>query len=666
MLGEEIMKYTQTLKKFSIILLFFFLIQIGKGGSPIRDVLAKVDSEITNNEVNIHKSVLYNSDNTPPRIDFKSLKVNQKIASPGDTVVVSIKATDDLSGISHVYINLIHENGAQESIDSSAPDNEGFYNFRIKIGENMQSGKWTLNSVQSSDKVGNSVDYWSRETDLSKGDFEVKNSNADNTAPRIDFKSLKVNQKIASPGDTIVVSIKATDDLSGISHVYINLIHENGAQESIDSSSPDNEGYYNFRIKIGENMQSGKWILNSVQSSDKVGNSVDYWSRETDLSKGDFEVTDQIICDINFETSMGSSVPEIRQVVGTTISKPKNPTLNRYHFAGWYVDDKFSKSWDFEKMKLKESMTLYAKWISEEIYEVVAGINRYDTAAKISKSSYEKSETVILASGVNYPDALAGGPLAYLLNAPILLTKQDSIPDETLVEIIRLKSSKVVILGSDAAISKEVTRILTDFGIQVERIAGDSRYTTAIEVAKHVQKISGKSKRAILVSGMDFADALSAGSYASKENMPVLLTNPNLLLESLREALIESGVEEVILVGGSSAVSLGLEKEIKALGIRVERYFGLDRYHTGSVIAENFYKDASKVVVANGLTFPDAIAAVPMAAKLNAPIVLSGNSTVNNTVLTYLRESNVKYARFIGGDKAVPESVRMKIASVIE
>ncbi|MBS4020864.1 MAG: cell wall-binding repeat-containing protein [Dethiobacter sp.] len=81
------------------------------------------------------------------------------------------------------------------------------------------------------------------------------------------------------------------------------------------------------------------------------------------------------------------------------------------------------------------------------------GDTRYETAVEISKSGWTSSSTVYLATGENYADALAGAPLAYHHNAPILLTNTNSLNQAAKGEIIRLNASKVVILGGPVAVA---------------------------------------------------------------------------------------------------------------------------------------------------------------------------------------------------------------------
>src|SRR5690606_11769517 len=129
----------------------------------------------------------------------------------------------------------------------------------------------------------------------------------------------------------------------------------------------------------------------------------------------------------------------------------------------------------------------------------IRGAERFETAVEISKTGWESSEYVIIANGFSFPDALAGGPLAYPHDAPILLTRVSGLSDETKAESKRLSASKAIILGGTAAISEDVVEQLEDLGLEVERIGGKDRYITAALIS---EKIS--STQAVLANGMNF------------------------------------------------------------------------------------------------------------------------------------------------------------------
>jgi putative cell wall-binding protein len=77
-----------------------------------------------------------------------------------------------------------------------------------------------------------------------------------------------------------------------------------------------------------------------------------------------------------------------------------------------------------------------------------AGADRYATAAAISANTYPQgATTAYLASGADYPDALAGAPVAAKAGAPLLLTSTDCVPASTLAELQRLGTTNIVVLG---------------------------------------------------------------------------------------------------------------------------------------------------------------------------------------------------------------------------
>lgn len=117
----------------------------------------------------------------------------------------------------------------------------------------------------------------------------------------------------------------------------------------------------------------------------------------------------------------------------------------------------------------------------------LAGKNRFETAAKISEEGFKKADTVVLAYGFNYADALAGVPLAQKLGAPILLTQTDKLPDETAAEIQRLGAKKAVILGGEGVISTSVENTLKKQGITTQRY---SLIGTLFLFAVHIEVLS--------------------------------------------------------------------------------------------------------------------------------------------------------------------------------
>jgi putative cell wall-binding protein len=269
----------------------------------------------------------------------------------------------------------------------------------------------------------------------------------------------------------------------------------------------------------------------------------------------------------------------------------------------------------------------------------LAGSDRYDTARVIAESVFTTADTVLLARGDQYPDALAGNYLAGNKTAPILLSRPDLVPDPTMNALAQLKTKNVVLLGGPGAISPAVqaqlesTTSTSSAGgkIGVTRIGGSSRYETAKLIAttppaSYVGLLAGK-RTAIVTSGEKFPDALAAGVMAFNDKFPLILTESTKLSDDAGATLSALGIQHVILLGGSQAVSQAVEDSIKAInGITVNRLFGPDRTATAVAIA-NFewstlgYK-TSRVSLVRGDDFADALVMASHAALVDATSIL--------------------------------------------
>lgn len=292
----------------------------------------------------------------------------------------------------------------------------------------------------------------------------------------------------------------------------------------------------------------------------------------------------------------------------------------------------------------------------------ICGNNRYGTAVAISQAGWASSGTVVLARGDDYADALAGVPLAYVYDAPILLTAPNRLISSTREEIIRLGAEKVVILGGEGAVSSSVAQILEDeLQLEVRRISGASRYGTAAAVAAALAEESGTAEKAILAYGQDFPDALAAASYAATEGYPILLVRTNRLTDATESIISELGINDFIVVGGSSVISDELLNQLTS-AVRVA---GGNRYVTATKLADYFAPDCSKVYLATGLDFADAITGGVLAAKNNSGMLLVHSNRIAGSVQDYIRASGYRRGYIFGGTGAVNDHVAELVEALI-
>lgn len=273
-----------------------------------------------------------------------------------------------------------------------------------------------------------------------------------------------------------------------------------------------------------------------------------------------------------------------------------------------------------------------ARSVSGVQFARLAGGDRYDTAAAIASETFGSASIALLVSGERFPDAVAASYLAGVSDAPVLLARRDAVPAATLATLQALGVGFVVVVGGTEALSPAVPAQLTAAGIPNARVAGGDRYQTASALASvtgapTVGLNEDGRRTAILASGEAFPDALAAGPLAYDDAFPLLLTPPSALAPDAEQALATLGIQHVIVVGGTGAVSTAVTDRLTALGVTSERLAGGDRYATARAIAAKAIGElghtAAHVDLATGDSFPDALAGGPHAGSAHGVIVLT-------------------------------------------
>ena len=293
-----------------------------------------------------------------------------------------------------------------------------------------------------------------------------------------------------------------------------------------------------------------------------------------------------------------------------------------------------------------------------------AGDDRYSTAAAISGGSFSRANTVVLASGLDHADALAGVPLAAAFSAPILLTKKTSLPQATLDEIKRLKAKNMIILGGEGAVGSNVEQALKNNGLSVERIAGKTRFETAVKIAQRVgEKTGSKPSGVFFVNAFGFADALSASSAAAASGSVIIYLRSDGKLDSATDKYLSSikgSTANAYVIGGEGVVSDEIAKLAgTALGAdSIKRIAGENRYTTCAQVNKQFADVLSgkAVCVAKGLDFPDALAGGVFAAMTRSPILLADDS-FDDSYGELLGGRDLWKIYVFGGKAAVPDEL---------
>ena len=226
-------------------------------------------------------------------------------------------------------------------------------------------------------------------------------------------------------------------------------------------------------------------------------------------------------------------------------------------------------------------------------------------------------DTVIVAFGQNFPDALTGSYLAAVKNAPILLTEpnKDALVLEYISENLT-SGGKVYILGGTAAVSENFENRAKEAGFDVVRLKGKGRYETNLEILKEAGV--NDTDEILIATGTNFADSLSA----SATKLPMLLVGPGLTAE--QKDFLATTSRKFVIIGGTGAVNEAVEAELAQIGT-VERIKGKTRYETSVVIAERYFTDPAAAVLAYAQGFPDGLCGGPLAMNMGAPLILTSN-----------------------------------------
>lgn len=255
--------------------------------------------------------------------------------------------------------------------------------------------------------------------------------------------------------------------------------------------------------------------------------------------------------------------------------------------------------------------------------ERIGGADRTETSLKVLEKLGGVKKTY-LVNGYQFSDALSIAPVAAANNEGIVLATKGSVD----ASLSKQGINEVTLVGGENSISSSVEKSLAS-KFKTKRIAGTDRYKTSEMIVESTDK-----KEVGVATGKDFPDALSSGAFLAKKNLPLLLVNGK------TQTSLPQGLKGLYTFGGKSSVANDFGKRIA----------GTNRYETSEKIAEEFGK-SDVVVLASGTNFADALAAAPLAKKMNAPIVLVKKDSLSENAKKLVKEAKKVYV--IGGENTI-------------
>ncbi|MGY3127884.1 2',3'-cyclic-nucleotide 2'-phosphodiesterase (5'-nucleotidase family)/putative cell wall-binding protein [Agrococcus sp. UYP33] len=289
----------------------------------------------------------------------------------------------------------------------------------------------------------------------------------------------------------------------------------------------------------------------------------------------------------------------------------------------------------------------------------VAGDDRFATAVELSASTYaDGADVVYVASGENWPDALAAGPAAAHEGGPLLLVRKGEAPQIVLDEIERLGAGRVVIVGGEPTISTATQAQIDALAsvTTVQRLAGDDRYETAQLVADYAFE---SATGAYVATGRSFPDALSAGAAAGHLDQPLLLVDPDERIPAATLGSLDAlGVDRVRVTGSIVTIPSAIAGELVDSGFTVSRLGGIDRFATSAIItASAFDAPVEMAYLASGENYPDALAGAAVAGATDVPLLITRATCVPERVHDELERLQVSSVSLIGGEPTLHPAV---------
>lgn len=181
--------------------------------------------------------------------------------------------------------------------------------------------------------------------------------------------------------------------------------------------------------------------------------------------------------------------------------------------------------------------------------------------------------------------------------------------------------------------------------LSLERIYGKDRYETSINILEKMN-----TNKVYLTNGNIFADALSVGPLAGKENAAIVLSDGKTLdVDKLKS----KSITEITIVGGENSISNNLENNLKK-NFKVSRIAGKDRYETSLKIVEKM--GVNNIAIATGRDFPDALSAGAYLSQKGMPLLLVDGPLAGNIPQKY----NVVYT--FGGVNSIKKTFGKRIS----
>lgn len=309
--------------------------------------------------------------------------------------------------------------------------------------------------------------------------------------------------------------------------------------------------------------------------------------------------------------------------------------------------------------------------VSDGIADAIAGESRYGIAAKLAaECKFPQGSPVIIAPGELASPCMSATALASLMNAPLLLTKPDMLPDATLQELNRLAPHRIVLIGSETVISSSVVKAAANAcpkRPEIIRLEGDTASQLSWEMYSFGKEEGAWGDTAFITYDGCTADLISFSPYIFQKKCPVFfLIEDGVINERTRETLEKGVFSHLYVLGGSQRVSDEFLERCRRAGTEFERIIGDGPYHANELINDKITSNTpsnqssvkspitvERLIVSSAWIPFDALTAGVYAGKTHSAFLLEDPRDLDSVshALSYIEKQRgaVRHLTFLGG-----------------
>lgn len=303
--------------------------------------------------------------------------------------------------------------------------------------------------------------------------------------------------------------------------------------------------------------------------------------------------------------------------------------------------------------------------VPSKTIDAITSETRYSTASKLAeRCEFETGGTAIIAPGECAYACMAAQGLSGVLDAPVLLTKPEGVPDATSQELSALKPSKLIVIGSESLVSAEIADELADSypKAQITRVEGTSPAQLSCTIFDYVGNLGKKwGNCGIITYEQCIGDLVSFLPYTFQRSAATLFVESwGNVGEEVKKRVTSGAFNKLLVLGGNDHIPDADLANWEAAGIACERVCGNGPYHANELINnrmssgidENDGISIERLIVTSVHNPWDAFAAGAYAGKTNSAFLLEDPQDLDSVAhaLAYIQGKNgqIKRLTFLG------------------